>query len=94
MYRYDEALLEQGVDRLVEVRAGRLHGFNGNYSKFLLERTKNQKIAQAAAAKETAKVAKLETFVAKNSARASTAAAARSRAKQLEVGLYKLNPVD
>ena len=81
---HDEVLLEKGVDRLVEVRGGRLWGFSGNYSKFLDEREKRRSIAEAAAAKASAKAAKLETFVAKNSARASTAAAARSRAKQLE----------
>ena len=41
-------------------------------------------MAESAAAKASAKAAKLERFVAKNSARASTAAAARSRARQLE----------
>lgn len=81
---HDEALLERGVDRLVEVRAARLHGFSGNYSKFLVERRERRKVAESAAAKASAKAAKLERFVAKNSARASTAAAARSRARQLE----------
>ena len=68
----------------VEVRAARLHGFSGNYSKFLAERRERRKVAESAAAKASAKAAKLERFVAKNSARASTAAAARSRARQLE----------
>jgi ATPase subunit of ABC transporter with duplicated ATPase domains len=39
----------------VEVRGGRLHGYNGNYSKFLGERLTRRKIAEAAAAKETVK---------------------------------------
>mmetsp|Transcript_13047 Transcript_13047/g.54784 ORF Transcript_13047/g.54784 Transcript_13047/m.54784 type:complete len:717 (+) Transcript_13047:70-2220(+) len=80
---HDEQLLERGVDRLVEVRAARLHGYSGNYARFLSERAERRKVAAAAAAKETKKAQKLEAFVAKNSARASTAAAARSRAKQL-----------
>lgn len=70
---HDEALLENAVDRLVEVRGGRLHGYSGNYSKFIDERTQRRKVAEAAEAKESAKAAKLEIFVAKNSARASTA---------------------
>ena len=81
---HDEALLEKGVDRLIEVRGGRLRGYSGNYSKFVEERSERRRVNQAAATKEKAKAAKLAQFVAKNSARASTAAAARSRAKQLE----------
>jgi len=80
---HDEQLLDRGVDRLVEVRAARLHGYSGNYARFLSERAERRKVAAAAAAKETKKAQKLEAFVAKNSARASTAAAAKSRAKQL-----------
>ena len=68
----------------IEVRGGRLRGYSGNYSKFVEERSERRRVSQAAAAKEKAKAAKLAQFVAKNSARASTAAAARSRAKQLE----------
>ena len=87
---HDEALLEGAsggspfVDRLVEVRAAKLHAFKGGYRDFLEARVARRRAAERAADKAKAKAAKLERFVAKNSARASTAAAARSRAKQLE----------
>jgi ATPase subunit of ABC transporter with duplicated ATPase domains len=80
---HDAQFLEKGVDRLVEVRASKLHGYSGSYARFLEERAERRKIAASAAEKEMKKVAKLKEFVARNSARASTAAAARSRAKQL-----------
>ena len=50
---HDEQLLDRGVDRLVEVRAARLHGYSGNYARFLSERAERRKVAAAAAAKET-----------------------------------------
>ena len=46
---HDEALLENGVDRLVEVRAGKLHAYKGNYTKFMEERSMRRKVAQSAA---------------------------------------------
>jgi hypothetical protein len=42
-------LRHYGVDRLVEVRSGKLHAYKGNYTKFMEERSKNRKVAQAAA---------------------------------------------
>ena len=91
---HDEALLDRGVDRLVEVRGSRLHGYSGNYQKFLEERKKNREVAARAASKEAAKAAKLEQFVAKNSARASTAKAAKSKAKQLQGVLENLEELE
>ena len=80
---HDEQLLERGVDRLVEVRQQKLFTYSGNYQRFLSERAERRKAAVSALEKESKKAAKLEQFVARNSARASTAASAKSRAKQL-----------
>ena len=91
---HDEALLDKGVDRLVEVRGSRLHGYSGNYAKFLEERKQRREVAARAASKEAAKAAKLEQFVAKNSARASTAKAAKSKAKQLQGVLENLEELE
>ena len=36
---HDEALLDKGVDRLVEVRGSRLHGYSGNYARCFSRQT-------------------------------------------------------
>ena len=87
---HDEQLLETGVDRLVEVRGQKLHAYSGNYKRFLEERLERRKLAANFLEKETKKAAKLTDFVAKNSARASTAASAKSRAKQLVLVIENL----
>lgn len=80
---HERDLLNTVVDHILHLEAGRLTLYPGGYDAF--ERQRAERIAQLAAAKERqdAERAKLQDYIARNSARASTAKQAQSRAKAL-----------
>jgi len=80
---HDEELLAC-VDRVVEVRGGRLHNFKGDYARFLGEREARRAQALSALEREGQKAAKLDQFITKFGAKATKASAAKSKAKALE----------
>jgi ATP-binding cassette subfamily F protein 3 len=86
---HERDLLNNVVDTILHLQGGKLTLYAGDYDSF--ERQRAERAAQAAAAKaaqDTAR-AKLEDYVRRNSARASTAKQAQSRAKMLA----KMQPV-
>lgn len=80
---HERDLLNNVVDHILHLEGGKTTLYPGSYNDF--ERQRVERLAQLAAAKaaQDAQRAKLEDYVARNSARASTAKQAQSRAKQL-----------
>ncbi len=86
---HERDLLNNVVDHILHLQGGKLTLYPGSYDSF--ERQRAERAAQLAAAKasQDAQRAKLQDYVARNSARASTAKQAQSRAKMLA----KMQPI-
>lgn len=80
---HERDLLNNVVDHILHLQGGQLTLYPGGYDSF--EKQRAERAAQMAAAKaaQDAQRAKLQDYVARNSARASTAKQAQSRAKML-----------
>ncbi len=80
---HERDLLNTVVDSILHLENGKTTLYPGGYDAF--ERQRAERIAQLAAAKaaQDAQRAKLQDYIARNSARASTAKQAQSRAKAL-----------
>ncbi|MEO6433771.1 MAG: ABC-F family ATP-binding cassette domain-containing protein [Sphingomicrobium sp.] len=86
---HERDLLNNVVDTILHVERGKITAYSGNYDGF--ERQRAERAAQLAAARasQDAQRARLQDYVARNSARASTAKQAQSRAKMLA----KMQPI-
>ena len=86
---HERDLLNNVVDHILHLEGGTTTLYPGGYDAF--ERQRAERVAQIAAAQasQAAQRAKLQDFVARNSARASTAKQAQSRAK----ALAKMQPI-
>ncbi|MDB5712001.1 MAG: glycosyl transferase family 1 [Sphingomonas bacterium] len=86
---HERDLLNNVVDTILHLEQGKVTMYTGGYDSF--ERQRAERVAQLAAAKQAqdAQRAKLQDYVARNSARASTAKQAQSRAKMLA----KMQPI-
>ncbi|GGD87971.1 glycosyl transferase family 1 [Tsuneonella deserti] len=86
---HERDLLNNVVDTILHLQGGKLTVYSGGYDAF--ERQRAERAAQLAAAKasQDAQRARLQDYVARNSARASTAKQAQSRAKMLA----KMQPI-
>ncbi len=86
---HERDLLNNVVDHILHLENGRLSLYPGGYDAF--ERQRAERTAQLAAARaaQHAQRARLQDYVARNSARASTAKQAQSRAKMLA----KMQPI-
>ncbi|WP_159982181.1 MULTISPECIES: ABC-F family ATP-binding cassette domain-containing protein [unclassified Novosphingobium] len=86
---HERDLLNTVVDHILHLQQGKLTLYPGDYDSF--ERIRAERAAQAAAAKanQDAQRKKLADYVARNSARASTAKQAQSRSKMLA----KMQPI-
>ncbi|TMM46262.1 ABC-F family ATP-binding cassette domain-containing protein [Qipengyuania marisflavi] len=80
---HERDLLNKVVDHILHLQGGKITLYSGGYDAF--ERQRAERAAQLASAKasQDAQRARLEDYVARNSARASTAKQAQSRAKML-----------
>lgn len=80
---HERDLLNKVVDHILHLQGGELTLYTGGYDAF--EKQRAERAAQLAAAKasQDAQRARLQDYVARNSARASTAKQAQSRAKML-----------
>jgi ATP-binding cassette subfamily F protein 3 len=80
---HERDLLNNVVDHILHLEGGKTILYTGGYDSF--ERQRAERAAQLAAAKasQDAQRAKLQDYIARNSARASTAKQAQSRAKAL-----------
>src|SRR4051812_40877616 len=86
---HERDLLNNVVDTILHLEAGKITLYSGGYDSF--ERQRAERAAQIAAAQATqdAQRARLQDYIARNSARASTAKQAQSRAKMLA----KMQPI-
>lgn len=81
---HDRYFLDQVVSIVYEVSRHHVTKFTGNYSSYLDDKAKNFERDMKLYEKQMDEKAKLETFVQKNLARASTTKMAQSRRKVLE----------
>jgi len=86
---HERDLLNKVVDNILHLEGGKVTLYAGGYDAF--ERQRAERAAQLAAARanQEAQRAKLQDFIARNSARASTAKQAQSRVK----ALAKMQPI-
>jgi ATP-binding cassette subfamily F protein 3 len=86
---HERDLLNNVVDTIAHLEGGKVTLYTGGYDSF--ERQRAERAAQLAAARaaQDAQRARLQDYVARNSARASTAKQAQSRAKMLA----KMQPI-
>ncbi len=86
---HERDLLNNVVDNILHLEGGKTTLYTGGYDSF--ERQRAERAAQLAAAKasQDAQRAKLQDYIARNSARASTAKQAQSRQKMLA----KMQPI-
>ncbi|RKF20512.1 ABC transporter ATP-binding protein [Altericroceibacterium spongiae] len=86
---HERDLLNNVVDNILHLQGGKLTLYPGGYDSFEQQRAARAAQLEAAQAAQEAQRAKLADYVARNSARASTAKQAQSRAKMLA----KMQPV-
>jgi ATP-binding cassette subfamily F protein 3 len=86
---HERDLLNNVVDTIAHLERGKISLYSGNYDGF--EKLRAERVAQIAAAQasQNAQRARLQDYIARNSARASTAKQAQSRAKMLA----KMQPI-
>ena len=86
---HERDLLNNVVDTILHLQGGKLALYAGGYDAFERQRAERAAQAEAARASQEAQRAKLQDYIARNSARASTAKQAQSRAKMLA----KMQPI-
>jgi ATP-binding cassette subfamily F protein 3 len=86
---HDRELLNNSVDAILHLQAGKLDLYTGGYDDFEKRRAEKARLLSAFAAKQEAERAHLQSFVDRFRAKASKAAQAQSRMKRLE----KMEPV-
>ena len=86
---HERDFLNNVVDHILHLSGGKLTLYPGGYDAFERQRAERQAQIASARAKQQAQREHLEDYIARNSARASTAKQAQSRAK----ALAKLQPI-
>src|ERR1044072_3674327 len=86
---HERDFLNNVVDHILHLERGKLTLYPGGYDAFERQRAERQGRIASARAKQQAEREKLQDYVARNSARASTAKQAQSRAK----ALAKMQPI-
>ena len=86
---HERDFLNNVVDHILHLGNGKLTLYPGGYDAFERQRAERQAQLASAKAKQQAEREKLQEYVARNSARASTAKQAQSRAKMLS----KMQPI-
>jgi ATP-binding cassette subfamily F protein 3 len=80
---HERDLLNNVVDTILHLEAGKITLYSGGYDSFERQRAERAVQIAAAQAAQDAQRARLQDYIARNSARASTAKQAQSRAKML-----------
>jgi len=86
---HERDFLNNVVDHILHLSQGKLMLYPGGYDSFERQRAERQAQLASAREKQTAQREKLQDYIARNSARASTAKQAQSRAK----ALAKMQPI-
>ena len=84
MTSHDREFLNRMVGRIVEIDAGELISYSGNYDFYQRQRALAEREQAAQFARQQAMLAKEEAFIARFKARASHASQVQSRVKKLE----------
>jgi len=84
MTSHDRDFMNRLVSRIIEVGAGTITTYNGNYDFYLREREIRREQLLASHRRQQEMLAKEEEFIARFAARASHAAQVQSRVKKLE----------
>ena len=84
MISHDREFLNQIVGGIVEIRRGNLYRWNGNYDHFLVQRAAHEEQQLAAHKNAQRKIDQLQEFADRFGAKASKAAQAQSKRKQIE----------
>ncbi|XAP77934.1 ABC-F family ATP-binding cassette domain-containing protein [Citromicrobium bathyomarinum] len=86
---HERDLLNNVVDHILHLQGGQLTIYTGGYDAFEKQRAERAAQLESAKAAQDAQCARLQDYVARNSARASTAKQAQARAKMLA----KMQPI-
>jgi ATP-binding cassette subfamily F protein 3 len=86
---HERDLLNNVVDHILHLQGGQLTLYTGGYDAFEKQRAERAAQLESAKASQDAQRARLQDYVARNSARASTAKQAQARAKMLA----KMQPI-
>ena len=81
---HDRAFLNALCTGMLELRAGTLHYYHGNYDNFLQEKEARKGQQAAAFKNQQREIAHLQKFVDRFGAKASMASRAKSKEKQIE----------
>ncbi len=81
---HDTDFLNATVSLIVNIENRKITRYPGNYDQFTEQRENNAKQYEEAFARQQREIKKMETFIAKNKARAATAGMANSRQKLLD----------
>lgn len=81
---HDRYFLDKVVNQVYEITRNHMKRYSGNYSHYLDQKAANYEREMKQYEKQQEEIAKLEDFVQRNLARASTTKRAQSRRKQLE----------
>lgn len=81
---HDRYFLDKIVTQIYDVALGDVQHYVGNYAQFIEQRDKYYEKRMQAYESQQAEIKRLETFVEKNIARASTTGMAKSRRKKLD----------
>ncbi|WP_204558513.1 ABC-F family ATP-binding cassette domain-containing protein [Bacillus ectoiniformans] len=81
---HDRYFLDKVVNQVYEVSRNRIKKYPGNYGKYLIQKAAQYEQEMKQFEKQQEEVAKLQDFIQRNIARASTTKRAQSRRKQLE----------
>ena len=81
---HDTAFMSKVVNVIYHIEDGNMQRYTGSYEQFLEALSLKKRQHEQAYKKQQKEIDKLETFVAKNKARAATATLARSKQKQLD----------
>lgn len=81
---HDRYFLDKIVDNIFELTQKRIDTYKGNYSAYLKQKDERMERALKEYESQQEEIARLQTYVDKNIARASTSASAKSRLKILE----------
>ncbi len=81
---HDRYFLDKIVNHIYEVERGRLYSYPGNYSKYITQKAERRAREQKEYEIQQVEIAKMQDYIDRNMARASTSNSAKSRLKALE----------
>ncbi len=81
---HDRYFLDKIVDTVFEVERGKLYTYKGNYSKYLILKEERRERQQKEYEAQQEEITRMQAYIDKNIARASTTNSAKSRIKALE----------